>query len=252
MNCFFMFIQTGTVSIQYVEAKIRKIKKQFNHLKKATVENLERYNIPVERVVNTLRLLSADDNGDHKLFTESHMSIFEQAGSNSVLIGHLDFNTDHLSYHVLEYIIHEFQMGKVMVQMETYKSELQKFQMKVPLSIFCQVKKRSSIKFSSEFKDVVAEFPHKAQPSLETVEQFRKEYAAHYKLRDCSVALAGINSHGSSFICSWLIPQSVVDKLKKTLPREVFEENSASRFSVSGACVYHDHIKSRYAGNLCK
>ena len=239
-----MFIQTGTVSIQYVEAKIRKIKKQYNNLKKATVENLERYNIPVERVVETLRELSADDNGDHKLLTENHMTVFEQAGSNSVLIGQLDFNMDYLSYRVLEYIIHEFQLQKVMVQMETYKSELQKFRMKVPLSIFCRAKNRTSIKVSSEFKDVVAEFPHKAQPSLETVEQFRKQYAAHYKLRDCSVALAGINSHDSSFICTWLIPQSVADKLKKTLPRKVFDENSVSRFSVCGACVYH--IKSRY------
>ena len=239
-------MSTGTVSIRYVEAKIRNIKKQFNHLKEATLENLERYNIPVERVVETLRLLSADDNGDHKLFTENHMTVFEQAGSNSVLIGHLDFNMDYVSYHVLEYIIHEFQMVAVMVQMETYKLELQKFQMKVPLSIFCQAKNRTSIKFSPEFKNVVAEFPHQTQPSLETVENFRKQYAAHYKLRDCSVALAGINSRDSTFICTWLIPQSVADKLKKTLPREVFEENSVSRFSVSGACVYHYHKKSRY------
>ena len=115
------------MGVRYVEAKIRKMKKLFKHLKKATVENLEKYRIPVNRVAETLRSLSADGDDDHKLFTETHMSVFEEAGSNSVLIGHLDFNMDHFSYHLLDCVIHEFKLEDVKVQMEAYKSDVQKF-----------------------------------------------------------------------------------------------------------------------------
>ena len=233
------------MSVRYVEAKIRKMKKTFKHLKKATLESLEKYRIPVNRVAETLRSLSADGDDDHKLFTEKHMSVFEEAGSNSVLIGHLDFNMDYLSYHLLDCVIHEFQLEDVKVQMEAYKSDVQKFRVKVPLTVFCRAKSRTGIKFSSEFKEVVAEFPHPSGLSLENMEQFRKKYTTHYNLRDCSMILAGVSSHDSSFVSTWLIPQSVVDALKKTLPRVVFEEHSVSKFSVAGVCVYRCHKISR-------
>ena len=149
---------------------------------------------------------------------------------------------DYLSYHILDCVIKEFQLGDVKAQMEAYKLNLQKFRVKVPLTVFCRAKGRRSIKFSSEFKEVVVEFHHPHEMSLECLEQFRINYSTHYNLRDCSMILAGINTINSTFVSTWLISKSIADGLKKSLPRVVFEEHSVSKFSVAGDCVYRHKI----------
>ena len=52
------------------------------------------------------------------------------------------------------------------------------------------------------------------------------------------MVLAGIECHGSTYKCSWLIPQSIVDKLKANLPVTLFKEHSLSKLTIAGAGVY--------------
>ena len=52
------------------------------------------------------------------------------------------------------------------------------------------------------------------------------------------MVFAGIECHGSTYKCTWLIPQSIVDKLKANLPVTIFKEHSLSKLTIAGAGVY--------------
>lgn len=206
-------------------------------LKKEFQESLEKRYISVDKVIEVLKSMPADYDNEYKMFTESHLSTFEGAHNQSALIGHLDFNMDYLSYHLLDYLITEFDLEYVKVQMEQYKSDLLQFREKVPLSQFCEVQKQKLIKRLPDFKEVVAEFRWPTDSTLEVVEQFRQKYISHYNLRFFSMALAQITPGHSCFVCTWLIPESVVSKLKNNPNRTILEQ-FVSKLSVAGSCVY--------------
>ena len=87
-----------------------------------------------------------------------------------------------------------------------------------------------------KFKKMVAEFDWPDNVTLEDVEQFRQEYASHYNLRQCAMMTAQVRP--GSFIITWFIPQSVVEKLKTKVPRVILKQHSATRLEIAGVCVY--------------
>ena len=157
-------------------------------------DGLEKRKIPVKKVVNALTNLPADDVDDHKQILQSQLSVYYQANDQAELIGQLSFSMNYLSYHLLEYLAKEFHLKEVSVQMEVYKSDLQQFRMKTPLTLFCQTLKRKRIRLSPEFQEIVAEFDWPENVTLEDVEQFRQEYASHYNLQECAMMIAHILS----------------------------------------------------------
>ena len=194
----------------------------------------------METVSNTLKSLSADDTLNHKLFSESQTSAFEEAHNQSVLIGQLQFSMDYLSYHLLDYLVEEFDLEDVKVDMEAYKSDLKEFRMKTPLSQFCSAQKGRT-KSLVGFQELVAEFNqlHGTRGmKLEVIQKFWLEYVAHYNFKACSMVFDGIKLSRSNFKCTWLVPHSLVATLKARLPRTVFEACHVTRLSIAGACVY--------------
>ena len=233
------FAQIGHLSDRYVQIKLKRFRNRFNKVKKQFQETLEKEHISVDEVIVVLKSLPADNKSKYKVFTESHLSVFERAHNQSALIGHLDFYMDYLSYHLLDYLITEFDLKQVKVQMEQYKSDLLQFREKVPLSQFCEAQRGKLIKALPDFKEVVAElqWPADSNSTLEVVEQFRQKYISHYNLRCFSMALSQITPSHSCFVCSWLIPESLVNELKKNLNRAILEQ-FVSKLSVAGSCVY--------------
>ena len=53
------------------------------------------------------------------------------------------------------------------------------------------------------------------------------------------MVLAGVECHGSTYKCTWLIPQSIVEKLKANLPVTIFKEYSLSKLTIARAGVYN-------------
>ena len=231
------FAQIGYLSDRYVQIKLKRFRNRFNKVKKQFQETLEKEHISIDEVIIVLKSLPADNKSKYKVFTENHLSVFERAHNQSALIGQLDFYMDYLSYHLLDYLITEFDLEQVKVQMEQYKSDLQHFREKVPLLQFCDVQKRKLIKGLPDFKEVVAELRWSTDSTLEVLEQFRQKYSSHYNLRCFSMALAQITPGHSCFMCSWLIPESVVNELKN-LKRAMLEQDLVSKLSIAGSCVY--------------
>ena len=219
-----------------IKEEIRELERWFNQMKLECRDCLEKRKIPVKKVVDALTNLPADDVDEHKQVLKSQLSDLYEAKNQDQLIGQLSFSMNYLSYHLLEYLAKEFHLKEVSVQMEDYKADLQQFRMKTPLTLFCQTQKRKRMKPSSEFQEMVAEFDWPENVTLEVVEQFRQEYASHYNLRDCAMMIAQVRS--GSFIITWFIPQSVVEKLKANVPGWILKQHSVARLEIAGVCVY--------------
>ena len=214
---------------------------RFNQLKRACKKGLQEKNTPVVDVVDALTNLPADDVDEHKQFLESRLSVLYQANDHNELIGHLSFSMNYLSYHLLDYVASEFDLKEVIVQMEDYKAELQQFRKRTPLTLFCKSQKRH-VEPLPTFKKLVAKirWPNNEDITLEHVEQFRQRYAYHYNLRDCAMMLVQVR--GNSFIVTWFIPESIVDKLmKQQIPIHILMEYFVYKLEIAGVCVYRYH-----------
>ena len=232
---------TGLTNVQNVQAEIRQFEKRFNALKKSSREYLERLGVPVKRVADALTSLPADDMDEHKLFLKDNLSALYQAPDHSELFGTMNFHWNYQNYQLLDHVVQEFDLEGVKGEMKTYKEDLQQFRKKTPLKLFCQSQKKKRINPPQEFHEVVAEFDWPDHVTLEVVEEFRQEYADHYSLRECALMLNKVLP--GSFIATWFIPSSVVEKLKVKVPSSILKKYSVTKLEIAGECVYPDPMK---------
>ena len=126
--------------------------------------------------------------------------------------------------------------------MEVYKSDLQKFRQETPLGLFCRCQKRRRMIISEDFQEVVAEFDWPHEVTLDIVEQFRQEYAYHYRLRECALMLAKIIL--GSFVVTWFIPQSILKKLREDIPITLLKQYTVIKLEIAGTKVYpHTEVR---------
>ena len=141
--------------------------------------------------MDTLTSLSSNDN--HQVcFLKSHISALFRAANHSELFGIMNFHWNYLNPGLLNHLVQEFHLEEVKVKMEAYKSDLQQFRMSTPLMLFCQTQQRKRIKLTPEFLESVFEFDWPEKITLETVEQFRQEYASHYSLQECALMISKV------------------------------------------------------------
>ena len=209
---------------------------RFDGLKNRVRECLEKRQVLVKRVADILTSLSADEDDHYRMFLESHVSVLFRAANISELFGTMNLHWNYLDPPPLDDLAKKFELEEPKQQMEVYKSDLQQFRMKTPLTLFCRTQKRKRMRPPGEFQEMVAEFDWPDDVTLEVVEQFRQEYASHYNLRKCAMMLFKV-LHGS-FIITWFIPQSVVEKLKTKVPRAILKKYSVTRLEIAGVCVY--------------
>ena len=226
--------------------------KKFDVLKNTIRECLEKQQIAVKRVADVLTSLSADDAEEHQHFLEGHVSVLFKASDHSELFGTMNFHWNYLSCPLLGHLVKKFDLEELKGMMEAYKEDLQQFRKKTPLTLFCQTQKKRRLKISPEFQEVVVEFdwPHDNDGvTLEVVEQFRQEYACHYNLRECAMMLAKIRP--GSFVITWYIPQSIVEKLRAKVPRAILKKYDVTKLEIAGSCVYRLRNKPQEVNIVC-
>ena len=215
---------------------IEELKTRFRALKDDTRECLEKQKVPVKRVADSLTSLSPDDDDCHKMFTKSHVSDLFQAPDIPEQFGTMNFHWNYLDPSLLDHLVRDFNLEEVKDEMETYKSDLGQFRKKTPLTLFCRAQKRKRVRLSPDFQEVIVEFDWRNDVMLEDVEQFRQEYADHYGLHECAMMVAQVRP--GSFIVTWFVPESVVEKLKGKVPRAIFKKYSVMKLEIAGTCVY--------------
>lgn len=177
---------------------------------------------------------------EHKVFLESRLSVLHRASDHSELFATMDFYWNYQSYQLLDHVVREFNLEGVKDEMKQYKEDLQKFRKKTPLKLFCRSQKRKRIKPPPDFHEVVLEFDWPDYVTLEVVEQFRQEYAYHYGLRECAMML--YNVLPGSFIVTWFIPGSIVEKLNVKVPVTILKKYLVTKLVIAGKCVYPDIV----------
>ena len=183
---------TLVTSTEEVKKMIMVLDEQFDILKDSTLQCLEKHRISVKRVAYTLISFPTYDDEQHKIFFESHINVLFTAADNSELFGTMNFHWNYLDPSLLHHLVRELNLEEVKGEMEVYKSDLQQFRMKTPLTLFCRAQKRRIIKLSPDFREVVAEFDWSENSTLEVVEQYRYEYASHFNLRDFAMMMARV------------------------------------------------------------
>ena len=226
------------MTARYIEAKIRQFEKRFNKLKWATRNCLEKLQISVTKVVDALLDVPTDIVAEHQQFLAKDVKGLYQETSITTLFAHEKMlcKWNYLSYHLLEHLIKEFELEAESKLMEAYKSDLQRFRAATPLKLFCETQTKRQLKPSQEFKEVVGEFQWPDEVTLEVVEQFRQEYAYHYNLRECALMLALVRP--GSFIITWYIPRSIVEKLKVDVPKDLLKRYNTTKLEIAGDCIY--------------
>ena len=225
-------------SINQIERNIIQLEKTFNKLKTACRECLEKYKISVKQVAESLTSLSADDVDEHRQYLGENLTQLYNASTVSEQFGRLSLNWNYLSYQLLDYLIREFDL-EIRGEMEAYKKELQQFRLITPLKDFCQAQKKRRVVPPPEFQEVVAMYDWADDVKLEHVEQFRQEYMCHYKLRDCAMWLATVRP--GSFIVSWFVPETIVEKLKANIPIAILQKYSVITLKIAKTSVYRIH-----------
>ena len=226
--------------MQCVQAKIIEFDERFDALKKSAREYLEKLRVSVKEVADTLTSLPADFKNEHKQFLKENLTEIYQAPDLAQQFGAINLHWDYLNYQLLDYLIQKFNLKEVKGEMKTYKEDLQQFRKKTPLKLFCQAHIRKHINPPPGFHEVVAEIKIKWSAAedvmLEDAEEFRQKYADHYSLREFAMMLVEVLP--GSFIITWFIPNSIVEKLKVNVPTSILKKYSVIKMKIAGYCVY--------------
>ena len=190
----------------------------------------------MDQVADSLTSLLPDDEEYHKIFTESHVSDLFQASNIAEQFGTMNSHWNYLDPSLLDHLVSDFNLEEVKGEMETYKSDLGQFRKKTPLTLFCGAQRKRRIDLPPKFGIVVAEFDWPQNVTLEDVEQFQQEFAHHYGLHKCAMMLSKVRP--GSFIVTWFVPESVVEKLKGKVPRAILKKYSVTKLEIAGTCVY--------------
>ena len=119
----------------------------------------------------------------------------------------------------------------------------------IVVRIICHTQKRKSCDPPQNFRKVVIHFDWRNGITLEDVEQFRQRYASKYGLHECAMMIAEIRD--GSYIITWFIPESVVEKLKTEIPRNILKDYCVTKLEIAGACVYHPREAQKVSGTDC-
>ena len=143
--------QLGVPSVEKVQANIQEFEHRFKVLKKTTQEGLDSRKINVEKVVECLTELPADDMSEHMVFLKREVDKLLRVKSLLALFLKLNFYWNYLAYHLLEHLIKEFSVEEVKEEMQKYKSDLKQFMMDTPLDVFCKTQERDAVKLPPGF-----------------------------------------------------------------------------------------------------
>ena len=226
--------------MEEVKAQIYAFEQRFNALKKSTRDDFKTRSIDVEKVVECLTDLPADDMPEHKVFLKEHMDYLLQAESLFKLFLRLNLYWHYLAYHLLQHLIKELSVDEVKGKMEKYRIDLQQFMWDTPLEVFCQTQKERAMDLPEGFEKVVANFEWPQNVTLAVVEEFRQRYAFCYNLRECAMMLITIRR--GSFNVVWCIPKSIVQQLIKEVAKNVLSKYSVTKLEVAGVCIYEQVI----------
>ena len=191
-------------------------------------------------VVNKLTVLPACEQSEHKMFFAEHLDDLEKCTRYRPLFSRLNRHWNYLSPQLLNHLIDRIlKTATAREEMVSYNSGLAVFRSHTLLELFCEIDSEY-IEPPEEFSTIKARFDKenvpKASLTLQDVEDFRWRYTQHYKLREFALMLAACET--GSFLVSFMVPNSILEHLKRDVPTAILEEFGITQLEVAGYCVF--------------
>jgi hypothetical protein len=235
--------QSCKYNLAEMKRNIRKMEKMFKELKKRVIRLLQEMSIRADDVVYELTELPASDVPEHESLFKEHLPELQKYKENRPLFSYLNCYWNYLSPQLLYHLVGEFLSGtNAEDEMQSYDESLIEFRVRTLLKLFCETE-QEHVEPPEGFSKIVAKFERdiSKDPTLQNVEEFRLKFAKRHKLRNFALMLNTKVTFGS-FIVTFLVPNSVVERLKKDVPNELFGEFDITIFEIAGTPVFCNAI----------
>ena len=224
-----------------VKEKVKGFRRRFDAIKMSTIECLEKCKMAVKTVVFLLMSIKAVD--EHKMFLKKEHKTLHKCEDHWELFGNLNLYWNYLAFDLLEQLIEVLtlkhaEFDPIASEMASYKGELEDFRRSTALELFCLAEaSKLEANIPESFKEMVVQFEWPGEVNLEMVEEFRQRYAQAFNLDKCAMLIYSIRA--GSFTVTWLLPDSVLDRLTKTTaPVQLFRHFRVIRLDIDGKCFY--------------
>ena len=234
-----------------VQKMIDELEKRFELLKKNVRECIEKHTILMETVINALTQLSPGEDEQHKIFIRENRSDIVKAETSFELFIVMNDHWNYLNPPLLDHLVQKLELNETKAQIEAYKSSLELFRIRTPLTLFVKTQTERVLKPLKSFKKMVAKFkwPEDNETlTLEIVEQFRKKYIDHYNLHECAMMLSAVRP--GSFVITWFISECMTEILSGNLPTKLFEKYYVVELKIDGTCVYHSRKTQKVSAKI--
>ena len=239
MLLVYVFMHQLEYNLAEVKRNIRKMEKMFKELKKRVIRLLQEMSISADDVVYELTELPASDVPEHESLFKEHLPELQKYKENRPLFSYLNCYWNYLSPQLLYHLVGEFLNGtNAEDEMQLYDKSLIEFRVQTLLKLFCETE-QEHVESPEGFSKIVVKFERdiSKDPTLQNVEEFRLKYAKRHKLRNFALMLNTKVAFGS-FIVTFLVPNSVVERLKKDVPNELFGEFDITIFEIAETLVF--------------
>ena len=222
-----------------LQDNINKLEGMFEELQEMVIRLLQLSQVEIELVVHKLTTLPAAEQSEHELFFEKHLEELERCKKYRPLFSRLNRHWNYLSPQLLHHLIDKLpDLKNAVRERNSYNSHLRSFRNQTLLRLFCEID-REYIEPPEGFSKIVVKFRKNTpkDPTLQDVENFRKRYGKHYKLRSFTLMLIAHGTIGS-FVFSFVVPDSILGRLKDNVPIRLFKSFGVIQLEISGHCVY--------------
>ena len=173
-----------------VKTNISELETEFTLLRDDVRECIKKKKLPVAEVLEALTSLETDDDNYHKVFLQRNIPVLFTAVDHDQLFKHMNTHWNYLDPSLLNHLVTDLDLEEVKGRIESYKSDLQQFRRSTSLAAFCQTQPGRKLAVSRGLRKMIAKYKwpkNRSLLTLEVVEQFRQDCAAHYSLRECAM-----------------------------------------------------------------
>jgi len=148
---------------------------------------------------------------------------------------------DFLNYFLLEHIIDQHASANVREKMAKYVQNIRDFGRKTKLQIFSKAHERIPREVDKQFRQMVTEHDMDwATATLEDIDKFRNDKNSELSLSKFALHIYKV-TRGSVEI-TWLVPQSLVAHIRKSINRSspFLRNHNVTKLTIDGVIVYNN------------
>ena len=228
----------GPCPVEAIRSCIQQLTGQFEKLKSATAQELQKAGIGVASLVDKITSLPAKLKEAHREFLKEYNKEFHSCKSVPEVFTHLNTHWDYLNYDMLAHLITGFSLSSLNAQLKEYKLKMQHFLNETSLEQFSEAEEEERYMEPPEgFKKLVSRHKFSPSTSLKEIDTFRRKFAHKYDLRACAIFLLSMRS--GSVVITMLVPESLEMMLRSTDP-EFFKEHSIVHLQFNDILIYEE------------